>query len=386
MGSCISIENTRQKRFKEVVSKFPTGSVTHLRGDAGGLPQMCTGRISATNGILTSPVSGSPCVAYFYEISEYRFTGNIFSNCGWGFKKLYSEKHNIDYEVYDPKCPDVKVLVSASEVISDNTSRRSNKKNVVGVEYFTDVALAHVCPNPSHDYDVPDVIGGDIHATENLIRGYPLKFGMLDGEGTNTRIEVPESIEQLLNTKNISRLGEKGWWAKLKEAIGRPQEDPFRTFAITEMCIRVDDQVNVIATFQNDSNNVNIKKAYPVTRTLKTGEGDKEKAWSAETRNVIFKLTPEDDAILITKFPKVGVIEHLPRSLIWSQEQGVFNNFALEHEVNQNVKKLDYRSGLSPSKKSQLSSPVVGTKEARAYLYSDSAKQRLGLTDSDKNA
>ncbi len=64
----------------------------------------------------------------------------------------------------------------------------------------------------------------------------------------------------------------------------------------------------------------------------------------------------------------------LPKGLIWSQEQGVFANFALQENAEANVKNLDTRSGIaSPSDK--MSSPE---RQARAYLFSDAGNERLG--------
>ena len=117
---------------------------------------------------------------------------------------------------------------------------------------------------------------------------------------------------------------------------------------------------------------------------MEVGEGDREKKWSKDTRAAIFKLSPEDGVIVVTKFPKVGNVESLPRSQIWSQEEGVFNNFALEHEANLNIKRLDFRAGLSPSLKSPEASQGLGTMEGRGYLYTSAAKERLGFSPDKK--
>ena len=115
----------------------------------------------------------------------------------------------------------------------------------------------------------------------------------------------------------------------------------------------------------------------------------------------------------------MGNIPSLPQSLIWSQEEGVFHSFALQQRVHENFKKNDKRGGQngeegeeeessgkktnnranSPSKtkrgvqSEENHSPMkkgghnssgenlkgLGTIEGRQYLYTDSAKKRLGL-------
>ena len=225
---------------------------------------MCTGRISASSGILTSPISGSPCVAYLYEVSEYCFTGNIITG-GWGFKRIYSEKKSLSYEICDPNDPNVKVQVDAQDEII-NGSKKAKTKNGISFEYLTDVALAHLCPIPAYSYDVPKVVDGEIEATENLIRGYPLKFGMLDGEGTNTRVEIPESIERIMDTLKIKLVDDDNWLMSLKKKLKLVDEEEvsYRTFALTEMCLRVNDQVNMIATFETIPDSNRTFRAKPV--------------------------------------------------------------------------------------------------------------------------
>ena len=38
---------------------------------------------------------------------------------------------------------------------------------------------------------------------------------------------------------------------------------------------------------------------------MRLNDGDREKQWTVNVRKAIFKLTKEDNAIVITKFPKV---------------------------------------------------------------------------------
>lgn len=383
MGCCTStFEEARQDQFAELVNTFPSSSITAIRDDAPGLPQMVTGRISAPNGVLTSPISGSPCVAYFYEISEYGFNGMMEKN-GYGFTKIYSEKKNIAFELIDPQNPDHRVQVGANDsLIAINKSSSAEYTT----EILTDVALAHVCPVPSYTYDVPRVVHGDIQATKNLIRGYPLKFGMLDGEGDGIRVEVPENIEQLFANANISRFKEKSTWRKLRESCGKKyDEDEYRTFALTEMTIRVNDQMSLIASFMKDDSNEKIMKAVPV-RSDAMKSVDNTNPWVSEAVKKIFTLTAHEKAIVLTKFPKVSEIKPLPKGLIWSQEQGVFSNFVLQETVEANVKNMDFRSGLvSPDARGgdgrENMSPDVATseqKQARAYLFSDAGNERLG--------
>ncbi len=260
---------------------------------------MATGRVCAPNGVLTAPISGSPCVAYFYEVSEYGFNGMLDHN-GMGFTKIHSEKKNVAFEIIDPQTPDVRVQVPEHDaMIAVNKSSSAS----YSTEVMTDIALAHVCPVSTYTYDVPRVVHGDIQATRNLIRGYPLKFGMLDGEGDGVRVEVPENIEQLFIDSKISRFADKSLWRKIRESCGATyDEDEFRTFVLTEMTVRVNDQYSIVAAFEDDATNPNLKLAVPVRKNASDGGTN---PWVKQATTKLFKLTGHERAIALTKFPKV---------------------------------------------------------------------------------
>lgn len=366
---------------------------------------MVTGRICAPNGVLTAPISGSPCVAYFYEISEFvpspiPLCGETLTKLlkslyilplGFGFRKIYAEKRNNAFEIIDPQFPDVRIMIDeGGGIIAMDKSSNAP----YSLEYMTDVALAHVCPTPEYTYDMPQLGNGDIQATTNLLRGYPLKFGMMDGEGDGVRVEVPENIEQLFVNAKISRFKNKSLFRRLREAMGKNYDgdEEFRTFFLTEMSIRVNDQVNIVAGFEQDSSNANIKRAVPLGRQPSV-VADSVNEWVEQARNAVFELTKHEKAIVITKFPRVGDIKSLPKGLVWSQEQGVFSNFVLQEQVEQNMKNADFRADQaaisgsphahrSPnrqkSEKGGPASPTAEDKQARAYLFSKDANKRLG--------
>ena len=72
----------------------------------------------------------------------------------------------------------------------------------------------------------------------------------------------------------------------------------------------------------------------------------------------------------------MGDVQSLPKALIWTQEQGVFSNFALQDVVESNMKAADTRSGLNNGATGNAPSP---DRQARAYLFSDEGKERLGV-------
>jgi hypothetical protein len=261
---------------------------------------MVTGRVCAPNGVLTAPISGSPCVAYFYEISEFHFNGVLPH--GYGFTKIFAEKKNNAFELIDPQYPDIRILIDESQAMID---LNKSSKIPLSMEYMTDVALAHVCPVPQYTYDVPHIVFADIQATKNLLRGYPLKFGMLDGEGDGVRVEVPENIEQLFVNSKISRFKDKSFWRRLRESCGKKyDEDEYRTFCLTEMCLRVNDQINVVGGIEADSTNPNIKRVIALQKDVVKSSG----AVAEEVHDALFKLTEHSKTILLSKFPRVSSI------------------------------------------------------------------------------
>lgn len=164
------------------------------------------------------------------------------------------------------------------------------------------------------------------------------------------------------------------------------------------MTIRVNDQINIVGLFENDSNNEYIKKVKPISKSLYQSSEKKINPWVISIVKKVFELTHHNDALVITKFPRIGDIKPIPKALIWSQEQGVFNNFGLQEVVETNIKDKDFRgernshddngrprsplkSGRkvpTPRNKSTPHAPTIEEKQARAYLFSDAANERLG--------
>jgi len=241
-------------------------------------------------------------VAFYYEISEFHFNGMLPH--GFGFTKMFAEKKNIAFEIIDPQFADIRIMIDPCEEL---IQLEKSSQTPISMEYLSDIALAHVCPVPEYTYDVPFVYKGDIHATKNLLRGYPLKFGMLDGEGDGVRVEVPENIEQLFAKAQISRFKEKSMWRKIRESCGKNYDgdEEFRTFCLTEISIRVNDQVSVVSGFEADSSNPNIFRAVPLSRG-QTGD-----ARYMQTIKSVFNLTEYEQAMVVSKFPRVRFISPL---------------------------------------------------------------------------
>lgn len=233
---------------------------------------MVVGRVSATDELLTGPLSESPCVGYFLEVAEWGFTGDILNNKGYGYKRIYSERRNVAFNISDPSAPDKVVEIPATEEFAYGVNDIPDTKQR-SFELLTDVVVAHICPSTLM-YEVPHIYDGDIQATKNLIRGYPMRFGMLDGEGEGDRVELPLNIDELLLKCNAKRY-RKTKWAILKSFFGCGSGDTrygesikggssvksnasdfYDTkLLICEMSIRVNDQMNVVATFKEGAKN-----------------------------------------------------------------------------------------------------------------------------------
>jgi len=364
MGGVVSsFETSRQKQFNDICAELNCVKPSELKVDKENV-QMSCGRVSAPYGILMAPLSMSPCVAYSMEIAEVCFTGDIFSkHRGYGWKNVFSEKKSLAFEIIDPSSSGERIFVSAFKDYTSNTPRPQRGPDTDAVEMLTDVVVAHVQPNYKMSYDIPYTVGGDIQATRNLIRGYPFRFGGMDGDGLGKRMEIPENVKEIFTARNIA-LEENG---------------KTKIFAILETSLRVNDQVNILATFDSDAENPVIRHAKPIrlhetTRSGKSGKfsGNAEK--SPQFKGAISRVLKNQDSIIITRFPRLMTIDPLSKTLIFTQEKGM-SSFALgEHALNAKDKRL--KDALASANSHEY---LHHHSSNNVLKHSKSSKENLGL-------
>lgn len=186
----------------------------------------------------------------------------MWKHYGYGWKKLYGERQSVAFELLDPQTADWKVVVpaysggqdeAATGMFSPGRMFSPKSKKQEKVDFLADVVVTHISPFIFMNYDVPTIINGELQATKNLIRGAPMCFGMMDGTGQGERADIPEHLEQLLQRCGIGR-----------ERVNYRGQKVIRQLVICETTIRINDQVNLVARFENDPSNPKILHAKAV--------------------------------------------------------------------------------------------------------------------------